>query len=53
MGEALAEAILEFYNNPEKLRTMGENGRKRVMENFTWAHYRERLAEAYRMAMRR
>ncbi len=51
--EALAEAILEFYNNPEKLRMMGENGRKRVMENFTWAHYRKRLAEAYRMAMRR
>jgi glycosyltransferase involved in cell wall biosynthesis len=51
--EALAEAILDFYNNPEKLRAMGENGRKRVMENFTWDHYRKRLAEAYRIAMRR
>jgi glycosyltransferase involved in cell wall biosynthesis len=51
--EALAEAILDFYNNPGKLRAMGENGRKRVSENFTWAHYRKRLAEAYRIAMRR
>jgi glycosyltransferase involved in cell wall biosynthesis len=51
--ETLAEAILDFYNNPGRLRTMGENGRKRVSENFTWAHYRKRLAEAYRIAMRR
>ncbi|HEY5812455.1 MAG TPA: glycosyltransferase family 4 protein, partial [Terrimicrobiaceae bacterium] len=49
--EALAEAILEFYNNPAQLRTMGENGRKRVAENFTWDHYRKRLAQAYRIAM--
>jgi glycosyltransferase involved in cell wall biosynthesis len=51
--EALAEAILDFYNNSAKLRAMGENGRNRVIENFTWAHYRKRLAEAYRIAMRR
>ena len=51
--EALAEAILDFYNNPEQLKVMGENGRKRVAENFTWEHYRKRLAEAYRIAMRR
>jgi len=51
--EALAEAILDFYNNPEQLKAMGENGRKRVAENFTWDHYRKRLAEAYRIAMRR
>jgi glycosyltransferase involved in cell wall biosynthesis len=43
--EALAEAILDFYNNPEQLKAMGEN--------FTWEHYRKRLAEAYRIAMRR
>ena len=51
--EALAEAILDFYNNPDQLKMMGANGRKRVVENFTWEHYRERLAEAYRIAMRR
>lgn len=51
--EALAEAILDFYNNPEQLKVMGENGRKRVAENFTWEHYRKRLAEAYRIVMRR
>jgi len=42
--DALAKAILDFYNNPEKLRLMGANGRQRVRENFTWEHYRERLA---------
>jgi hypothetical protein len=31
---------------------MGENGRKRIVENFTWEHYRKRLAEAYRIATR-
>ncbi|HVJ57048.1 MAG TPA: glycosyltransferase family 4 protein, partial [Terrimicrobiaceae bacterium] len=44
--DALAEAILDFYNNPGKLRLMGVNGRQRVRENFTWEHYRHRLAEA-------
>jgi glycosyltransferase involved in cell wall biosynthesis len=50
--EALAEALLDFYNNPQQLKAMGENGRKRVVENFTWEHYRKRLAEAYRIATR-
>ena len=50
---ALAEAIFDFYSNPGQLRIMGENGRKRVAENFTWEHYRKRLAEAYRIVMRR
>jgi glycosyltransferase involved in cell wall biosynthesis len=49
--DALAEAILDFYNNPEKLRLMGANGRQRVREYFTWEHYRERLTEAYRLVM--
>jgi glycosyltransferase involved in cell wall biosynthesis len=49
--DALAEAILDFYHNPEKLRLMGANGRQRVRENFTWEHYRERLTEAYRLVM--
>jgi glycosyltransferase involved in cell wall biosynthesis len=50
--DALAEAILDFYKNPGKLRLMGVNGRQRVRENFTWEHYRHRLAEAYRLVMR-
>ncbi len=50
--DALADAILDFYNNPEKLRLMGANGRQRVRENFTWEHYRQRLAKAYRLVMR-
>ena len=49
--EALAAAIREFYDHPEKLAEMGAHGRKRVAENFTWDHFRRRLAAAYQQAM--
>ncbi len=31
---------------------MGDAGRKRVVENFTWDHFRERLLDAYDRALR-
>lgn len=49
--EGLAEAILEFYSNPEKIREMGLRGRERVVNEFTWDHYRARLLNAYRYAV--
>ena len=30
---------------------MGVAARRRVVENFTWDHFRERLLDAYRLAM--
>jgi glycosyltransferase involved in cell wall biosynthesis len=48
---ALCDAILALYRNPELVRRLGANGRKRVVESFTWEHFRRRLGEAYRTAM--
>jgi glycosyltransferase involved in cell wall biosynthesis len=48
---ALSDAILTLYQNPELVRRLGANGRKRVVESFTWEHFRLRLREAYRTAM--
>jgi glycosyltransferase involved in cell wall biosynthesis len=50
---ALCDAILTLYRNPELVRKFGTNGRHRVVESFTWEHFRLRLREAYRTAMQR
>jgi len=48
---ALAAAIEHLYRNPALIESMGAAARKRVVENFTWDHFRSRLLEAYRVAM--
>src|SRR5438477_5496456 len=48
----LAAAILELYRHPEKVERMSEAARRRVVENFTWDHFRTRLLIAYEKAMR-
>ena len=50
---ALAEAILKLYKNPELLGSMGAAARRRMEENFTWDHFRARLLESYRVAKQR
>ena len=47
----LASAILELYRHPDTVERMGAAARRRVVENFTWDHFRERLLDAYRLAM--
>ena len=49
---ALAEAILRLYDNPDLVERMGAAARERVVENFTWDHFRSRLLGAYEAAMR-
>jgi glycosyltransferase involved in cell wall biosynthesis len=49
--DALADAIQHLYDHPEVVERMGRAARKRVVENFTWDHFRERLLGAYEMAM--
>jgi glycosyltransferase involved in cell wall biosynthesis len=49
--EALCEAILRLYRNPDLVERMGVAGRLRVVEQFTWDHFRSRVSEAYRTAM--
>ncbi len=34
--QALAEAILELLNNPQKAKDMGREGRGRVEKHFAW-----------------
>ena len=49
--DSLCSAILKLYRNPELVRAMGNAGRQRVVEQFTWDHFRERIHAAYRAAI--
>ena len=49
--DAIAAAIEQLYNNPETVERMSQAARRRVVENFTWDHFRERLLGAYETAM--
>jgi glycosyltransferase involved in cell wall biosynthesis len=51
VGE-LAAAILELYRHPETVARMSKAARQRVVDNFTWDHFRTRLLIAYEKAMR-
>jgi glycosyltransferase involved in cell wall biosynthesis len=48
--DSLCSAILKLYQNPELVRALGDAGRRRVVGQFTWDHFRERIREAYRAA---
>jgi glycosyltransferase involved in cell wall biosynthesis len=50
--EALMAAITKLYENRKLREELGERGRKRVVQNFTWDHFRERLQGAYRTALK-
>ena len=47
---AIAGAIEHFYQHPRIVSEMSMAARKRVVENFTWDHFRERLLGSYEMA---
>lgn len=49
--DAIAAAIEHLYRHPETALKMGVAARKRVVENFTWDLFRERLLRAYERAM--
>ncbi|MBV8352543.1 MAG: glycosyltransferase family 4 protein [Verrucomicrobia bacterium] len=51
--DALASAIQLLYDQPELVRLYGAAGRKRVLEQFTWDHFRDRVLAAYRLVMGR
>jgi glycosyltransferase involved in cell wall biosynthesis len=52
-ADACASAIQFLYDRPELVRKYGAAGRERVLEQFTWAHFRERVLAAYRLVMAR
>ena len=45
--ESFADKILELVDNPELRQKMGEFGRKRVVEELSWDHEKDKLLEAY------
>jgi len=49
--DQLAAAILHLYQHPEIVERMSIAARRRVVENFTWDHFRTRLLGAYERAM--
>ena len=51
--EALAAAIERLHADRDLCARLGAAGRERVVENFTWEHFRARLLEAYCVAMTR
>jgi glycosyltransferase involved in cell wall biosynthesis len=49
---AIAAALEHLYRHPEIVQQMGVAARRRVIDNFTWDHFRARLLDAYETAMR-
>ena len=50
--EALVTAITKLHENPKLREELGQRGRERVVQHFTWDHFRERLQGAYRTALK-
>lgn len=51
--DGLADAIRHLYDHPESLQEMGNAGRARVIEHFSWQHYHHRVAHGYAHALQR
>jgi glycogen(starch) synthase len=48
----IAWGIKEVLRDPERARTWGENGRKRVLELFTWRKVAEQTVEIYKSLLK-
>ncbi len=46
----VARALASMLGNPAKARTMGENGRRLVLEKFTWPAIAHATLEGYRLS---
>ena len=51
--DAIAAALEHLHRHPEVVERMGSAARQRVVENFTWDHFRTRLLDAYEIAMQK
>jgi glycosyltransferase involved in cell wall biosynthesis len=50
---ALANAIRRLYKSPRRIFHLGRAARQRAEAELTWDHFRERLARAYDVVLRR
>ncbi len=48
--DSLAKAVISLLSNPEKARSLGEMGRKKVLEKYTWPAIARRFREVYQNA---
>lgn len=46
--DALAAALSRLHDHAPERMLMGASGRRRIVEHYTWQHYHQRLAAAYR-----
>src|SRR6266571_1289311 len=49
--EAIAAALEHLRRNSEIVERMGSAARRRVVETFTWDHFRTRVLDAYKIAI--
>jgi glycosyltransferase involved in cell wall biosynthesis len=49
----IAWGIMSALESPEKRRWLGKNGRKRVLQEFTWSRIAEKTLELYEQMLRR
>jgi glycosyltransferase involved in cell wall biosynthesis len=49
--DAIVAALEHLYRHPEIVERLGNAARQRVVENFTWDHFRTRLLGAYQAAI--
>ena len=52
-GEALAQALGRLLDDAEVGRRLGQGGRRRVLDNWSWRHTAERTVEQYRILLAR
>ena len=45
--EAIAQAIKELINNPDKRSALSKRGRKRILEHFSWRVAAQEMADLY------
>ena len=50
-SEALAAMIGKVLDSPESRARVGENGRQRVIENWSWHHTALRTVEQYQLLL--
>ncbi len=50
--EYLSEVLIELIGNPEKSRTLGENGRRLVLEKYSWEKVGAEMAKNIRRSLR-
>ncbi len=49
----IAWGVMNALESPEKRRWLGKNGRKRVLQEFTWSRIAEKTLELYKQVLKR